>query len=146
MYILYGGVSTLQTVMFAVSLVSAFVFGLWSWFLARRFLAREIARWQALIPTVLWMSGALLILTILSYFDATLDDGYIGPLDLDEPPTPQEIENRERTANAAMRDEQIREYGGLVGMALMASAVVASAWCTVRGMGRDPIPIEDHFA
>lgn len=115
-----------------------FSLGLYGWFAARRFTALMTSRWPAALPVTFWVVGCIVLITVLQVFDRTLvdpDTGF-GPIRTDGP---GELEE-------AMHHDQIRQYAAIISLALWSLAIVTAAWCAVRALVRDPVPVEDHFA
>jgi hypothetical protein len=119
---------------------------LWTWFLARRFLALEIRRWLALLPVAACMLGLTVLFTTL---DEAMEEwrGEVPesvtrhPLD-----SPERREAFDEWQAGLKRDARIRPYLGVFSAILtLAGAILAVFWFA-RGLRRDPIPVEEHFS
>ena len=115
------------------------VFGIWGWFAARRFLALLVARWPTMVPVAAWtLASVALVVAMATFGDPMFGSGFDN--------LPDDPAERERLFRDGERVEMILRYVSLICLGLMALAILVAAGCTWRGLGRDPVPVEDHFA
>ena len=122
------------------------VFGLWAWFSVRRFSTLVISRWPAMLPFVLWIAG----FAVLGYVVDWAVDGFqrtgSTPIIVDGSDGAESPGRRYVSFEEFQRDLAVQKYLAIVGLALAALAFVASAWVALRGLRRDPVPVEDVFS
>lgn len=145
---LVGGLGvTDPEVVFLVSLLGAgiFVVGLWCWFVARRFQALGLARWQAMLPFLFWGGACGLLVAAFQHYEPF--DLFAGERPL-KPGSPGGADpfGGGDGSDAAMRKRIMLEYLTLSSLGAAAMAILAATWCAAHGLRRDPVPIGDHFA
>ena len=124
---------------------SVLVIGGWTWFLARRFAARDITRWHAAIPFLMWNAGLLIAAVLATVFDADF-----GDLRTD-PPIPLEAADETAQARSQARFErilahrEINEIGGMLMLGMCAAAALLAMVWSVRALGPDARKIADDF-
>ena len=119
---------------------------IWTWFLARRFLALEIRRWLALLPVIACVLGLTVLFVTLDWsmdqWRSEVPDSVTRhPID-----SPERREAFEEWQADLRSEAEIQPYLAVFSAILtLAGAILAVFWFA-RGLRRDPIPVEEHFS